>query len=464
MKFNTIQTTGGIIRQLREERQLPLRKIAALLDIDVSYYSKIERCEKKATKEQIHRLEDFFEVEKNLLMIPYLSEKIYHEISEEDCADQVLKVAEEMVKYEKEIVRNSMQNKLNVIDLFSGCGGFSHGFESAGFHIVLGVDNDKAALETFKTNHKNSKILLADLQQEQAIEDIVNEVKDYKIDVIIAGPPCQGFSLTGARQKNDDRNKLFYSVFKLAKRLHPQAIIIENVPGLATLYGGHAKDAIITEFKKLKLISNFKVLFAPDYEVPQIRKRIFFVGLSSKLGKFEFPKEVLTPDKYNTTSIAISDLPARTDNLGQEQDKYDKPPRTEYQKKMRNGSQVLFNHVATKHTDHVINVISQVPEGGNHKDLPKGVGDSRKFNEAWTRYHSKKPSKTIDTGHRNHFHYKYNRVPTVRENARLQSFPDSFVFYGTRTQQNKQVGNAVPPLLGFHIAKQLFIYLNKNHD
>lgn len=358
-------------------------------------------------------------------------------------------------------VSNNVQNKFKVIDLFSGCGGFSYGFESAGFHVVLGVDNDKVALETFKANHANSKTLLADLHQDQAIEDIINEVKEHKIDVIIAGPPCQGFSLTGARRKDDDRNKLFYSVFKLAKRLKPKAIIIENVPGLATLYEGHAKDAILEEFQKLKLTSNYKVLFAPDFGVPQIRRRIFFVGLHSSFGTFEFPKEVLAPDRYNTTSIAISDLPSRENDLGIEQDKYDKPAKTEYQKKMRNGSKVLFNHVATKHTDHVINVISQVPEGGNHKDLPKGVGDSRKFNEAWTRYHSNKPSKTIDTGHRNHFHYKYNRVPTVRENARLQSFPDSFVFYGTRTQQNKQVGNAVPPLLGYHVAKQLLTYLNK---
>ena len=126
---------------------------------------------------------------------------------------------------------------------------------------------------------------------------------------------------------------------------------------------------------------------------------------------------------------------------------------------MRNGNKVIFNHVGTKHTDHVINVISQVPEGGNHKDLPPGVGDSRKFNEAWTRYHSKKPSKTIDTGHRNHFHYKWNRVPTVRENARLQSFPDDFIFLGNKTQQNRQVGNAVPPILGQVLANQLKKYL-----
>ena len=128
---------------------------------------------------------------------------------------------------------------------------------------------------------------------------------------------------------------------------------------------------------------------------------------------------------------------------------------------MRKNSKVLLNNVGTVHTDLVKSVIAQVPEGGNHKDLPPGVGDSRKFNEAWTRYHSQKPSKTIDTGHRNHFHYKWNRVPTVRENARLQSFPDDFEFFGNKTQQYRQVGNAVPPLLGFYLAKALKKYLDK---
>ncbi len=344
-----------------------------------------------------------------------------------------------------------------VIDLFSGCGGFSYGFESAGYHIVLGVDNEKIALDTFKKNHKNSEVLLSDLHLDETIDKIVEHNKD--IDVIIAGPPCQGFSLTGSREQDDIRNKLFLSVFKLTEKVKPQAVIIENVPGLATLYNGFAKDEILKQFEKLGYSCNFQVLFAPDYEVPQIRKRIFFVGLANKKIKFEFPSKVLNDDNYNTCSIAIGDLPSRENEFGLEKDSYNSKPLTSYQKRMRDGSEVLWNHISTKHTEHVINVISQVPEGKNHKSLPEGVGDSRKFNEAWTRYHSQKPSKTIDTGHRNHFHYKYNRIPTVRENARLQSFPDKFIFLGTKTQQYRQVGNAVPPLLGYHIAKQLLKYL-----
>ena len=157
---------------------------------------------------------------------------------------------------------------------------------------------------------------------------------------------------------------------------------------------------------------------------------------------------------------AISDLPSLEKELGDEVDTYKFKKQSNYQKLMNNGCKDLFNHVATRHSEHVKKVISQVPEGGNHKDLPPGVGDSRKFNEAWTRYHSKKPSKTIDTGHRNHFHYKWNRVPTIRENARLQSFPDSFRFYGTRTKQNIQVGNAVPPLMAERIALEVKKVLN----
>lgn len=460
MQTSTLDSIGEKIRNLREERGLSLKMVATELKIDISLLSKLERGERPITKDQIIKLCDVFRIENKFLLIPYLSEIVYSEIEKADCAEEVLRIAEEKIKLDE----GKDESKLKVIDLFSGCGGFSYGFESAGYHVVLGVDNDKMALETFKANHKNSQVLLADLHQEKAIDDIVELVKEHNVDVIIAGPPCQGFSLTGARKQNDDRNKLFYSVFKLAEKVKPKAIIIENVPGLAALYNGHAKDAIIEEFGKLGFTYNSKVLYAPDYEVPQIRKRVFFVGLAPDFGKFEFPERVLKEDEYNTCYDAIGDLPPCITEPGVEKDSYQQDAETEYQKRMRNGSTALFNHVASKHTDHVINVISQVPEGGNHKNLPPGVGDSRTFNEAWTRYHSKKPSKTIDTGHRNHFHYKWNRIPTVRENARLQSFPDNFFFFGNKTQQYKQVGNAVPPLLGFHVAKKLAEFIKKEHE
>jgi DNA (cytosine-5)-methyltransferase 1 len=350
--------------------------------------------------------------------------------------------------------------KYNVVDLFSGCGGFSYGFEQVGFNIVLGVDSWDLALETFQHNHNNSKVLHLDLHKKQAIRDIEKSVKNHNIDVIIAGPPCQGFSLTGTRDKNDKRNSLFESVFELAKVLNPKFLVIENVPGLLTLYGGDTKEKIISAGEDLGYTMQHKILYAPDFGVPQIRKRVFFVG--SKISKFKFPEPTHQEGEYVSCEEAIGDLPSLKDNIGLEKSEYKKKPRTKYQEIMRRDSKNLHNHVGTIHQNHVIEVIKQVPEGGNHKDLPKGVGESRKFNEAWTRYHSKKPSKTIDTGHGNHFHYKYDRVPTVRENARLQSFPDKFVFKGPKTKQNVQVGNAVPPILGKILATKIKKYLDES--
>lgn len=352
-----------------------------------------------------------------------------------------------------------IKKKLTVVDLFSGCGGLSKGFIDAGYDVILGVDHEPTSLETFKLNHNGSQTLLLDLFDQKSINEIKKALKGVHPDIIVGGPPCQGFSLTGTRNFDDKRNQLYLSMIESVKVLKPKAFLIENVPGFARMYGGAIKDEVIKRFTELGYNVKMQILCAADYGVPQIRKRVVFVGLQKKLGEFEFPKPILTPDKYITTLEAIGDLPSREHEFGEEEDNYKSVPKSEYQKMMRGKQKKLFNHVSTKHTDLVKSIISQVPDGGNHKDLPEGVGGNRKFNEAWTRYNSKKPSKTIDTGHRNHFHYKQNRVPTVRENARLQSFPDNFIFIGTRTSQNRQVGNAVPPLLGYNIAKQLKKYL-----
>lgn len=349
-------------------------------------------------------------------------------------------------------------DKFTVIDMFCGCGGLSRGFMDAGYDILLGIDNDKAALESFKRNHGEAVAMDGDLFQGSTIMQMASLTQNKNIDLIIGGPPCQGFSLTGKRDEDDERNVLFNSMVNAVSFFQPKAFVLENVPGLATLYKGNAQAAIVKEFSELGYTIEPKVLYATDYGVPQIRKRLFFVGLKGK-DKFKFPEPLFSPDEFVTCKDAISDLHDFDESLGSEVSEYMGPPETLYQKKMRTNSEKLFNHVGTKHTQEVIEVISLVPEGGNHKDLPLGVGESRRFNEAWTRYHSNKPSKTIDTGHRNHFHYKFNRVPTVRENARLQSFTDDFVFSGTKTQQYKQVGNAVPPLLGYALGIQLKKYL-----
>ena len=350
---------------------------------------------------------------------------------------------------------------MNAIDLFAGCGGLSRGFMDAGFKVVLGVDNNEPALKTFAFNHKNAKTMNADLSQKATFDNIRAAIGTESVDLIIAGPPCQGFSLTGPRQFDDERNKLYLAVIEAVKDFSPKAFVIENVNGMATLYNGQIKDEVIRRFEALGYNVTYKVVCAADYGVPQMRKRLIFVGVKPQYGKFEFPDPVVDSDHYVTCREALDDLPPLTDELGSEESDYTSPPRTDYQKKMRGNCTTLYNHVATDHKQFVKDTIALVPEGGNYKDLPEGWGESRRFHEAWTRYDGNKPSRTIDTGHRNHFHYQYNRVPTIRENARLQSFPDDFVFLGTKTQQNRQVGNAVPPLLGFHIGKLLYNLLGE---
>lgn len=352
--------------------------------------------------------------------------------------------------------------KPTVLDMFCGCGGLSLGFIQAGYDVILGIDKEQIALETYTKTHSGAKGVNIDLFDDNFTYEIEKQIGNVKVDVIIGGPPCQGFSLTGPRNENDERNRLYLSVYKAVKHFEPQMFLIENVPGIATMYGGKAKKHIIHLFEELGYNVSFDILLAADYGVPQMRKRAFFVGV--KNGQFNFPLPTHSPENYVTCEQAIGDLPSLEDTLGEEIMQYINEPMSDYQKLMRQGSLAIYNHVGTKHTELVKSVIAQVPEGGNHKDLPPGVGESRKFNEAWTRYHSKKPSKTIDTGHRNHFHYKYNRVPTIRENARLQSFPDNFIFLGNKTQQNRQVGNAVPPLLAQAIATEMKKYINIGDD
>ena len=347
---------------------------------------------------------------------------------------------------------------LKVLDMFCGCGGLSLGFEQTGkYKIVAGVDNYEDALKTFELNHNGAKGLNVDLFAEDFIDKIKSGIGDNEIDIVVGGPPCQGFSLTGPRNFDDKRNTLYLAMVKTVAEFKPKAFLVENVPGLVSMYNGEVKNKIIERFTELGYKVQYRILVAADYGVPQTRRRVFFIGIRNDIAKdFEYPEPKLSEQEYVTTADALSDLPDCVKDLGAEIGEYDKKPVTEYQKKMRNNSGVLYNHLASLHSEKVTSVIAQVPDGGNYKDLPPGVGDSRKFHVAWTRYNSKKPSNTIDTGHRNHFHYKWNRVPTVRENARLQSFPDNFRVLGSKTSQFRQVGNAVPPLLAQAVAESLY--------
>lgn len=338
------------------------------------------------------------------------------------------------------------------IDLFSGCGGLSLGFEFAGYTSVIAIDFWQDALTTYAYNRESANTLCADLSKLNP-ENIKEKYHIGNVDVIIGGPPCQGFSVAGKRIIDDERNELYKAFVNFVRVFRPKAFVMENVPTILSMGGGIIKDAIIGDFRELGYNLNYQVLMASDFGVPQNRRRALFVGL--KNGEiFQFPHSTVTLPV--TSYEALSDLPEFSLADGAP---YSCEPISDFQKFSRLGSKGIYNHDVTIHTQRTQEIISMVPDGGNYKDLPEELWGTRKVHIAWTRLNSKRPSFTIDCGHNHHFHYKYNRVPTVRESARLQSFPDWFVFLGNKGSQLKQVGNAVPPLLARAIASQLKNYL-----
>ena len=354
--------------------------------------------------------------------------------------------------------------QLNVIDLFCGCGGFSKGFDEAGYNVRFCIDVWKDATVTYQHNFPNTTVLNEDITKinGQDILRVANMDAD-EVDVIIGGPPCQGFSLSGKRMIDDERNKLYKSYVQIVSELKPKVFVMENVPGLIRLFKGQVGEQVIEDFSGIGYNVQNKILSADNYGVPQQRKRVFFVGVRNDLVekgmKYSYPVAFMgagTDMPAWTTKDAISDLDFVPDDrvLG-EDIPYQIPAQNDYQIFMRQGSRSVLNHSVTLHNERTKQIIAMVPDGGNYKDLPEELWSTRKVHIAWTRMDSKKPCFTIDTGHNHHFHYKENRVPTVRESARIQSFPDSFEFIGIKTSQLKQVGNAVPPLLAKAVGESI---------
>lgn len=361
------------------------------------------------------------------------------------------------------------QKKLTCVDLFSGAGGLSKGFMDAGYDVILGVDHDTAALETFKRNHGNAETMNLDLFNHDNIEKIVDFLSERKInlDILVGGPPCQGFSYAGDMDVNDKRNFLYLAMVKLTEKIKPRAVLIENVLGMLEAREGVGAKRIVDDFTQIGYKMKVKLLYAPEYGVPQIRKRVFFVGLRDNQNEFVFPEAKLQEENFVTCEQAIGDLPSLQNEdgtivRGEPVQEYIQEAQNDYQRLMRNNSDKVYNHVGSVPIEKTRKMIALVPEGKNYLALPEEYRKMYKYHEALTRYNSKKPSLTINTGHRSHFHYKYNRIPTVRESARLQSFPDDFVFYGNQSQQFSQVGNAVPPLLAQAVAEAIKPYLESN--
>lgn len=309
-----------------------------------------------------------------------------------------------------------------VADLFSGCGGMTLGFKQAGFEPVFSVELDPDASRTYRHNFPSAyhhEGLIENLSDEAALTALGGR----QVHVLCGGFPCQGFSVAGHRRPEDDRNRLFHELVRFAKLFKPWFVVGENVPGVVTLDGGRFYREIITEFAKIGYPNmTVRVLESAEYGVPQLRPRAIFIGNRFGL-RNPYPKPILDEQSFVPIEAALEDLKGR-------------------------GRDPSINHEWTLHSPEMEQRIAAVEPGASLY--------GSKFYDAWKRQYRGVPAMTVKENHGGtHIHYELNRVISAREMARLQSFPDDFIFSGRMKRVMFQVGNAVPPLLGRYVAQAL---------
>lgn len=334
-----------------------------------------------------------------------------------------------------------------IIDLFCGIGGFSYGFEmTKSYKTILGVDFWDVALDTFKLNHPSTEIRQGDIRNltEEFFSKYVGN-----IDVIIAGPPCQGFSMSGKREVLDERNNLFTEVVRIVNIVKPKVVVIENVLGLLSMRtpkGEQVKDIIVKELEMLGYTVGYKVLTASEHGVPQNRKRVIFIASLMDNVIFPIPQYGSNGKSIVTVGDAIGNIP----NEGE----YYLKSSNEYQVIM-SGRNDIINHEPIKHSSLIEKRMKSVPQGGNWMDIPLELGQGGgKHSNNYRRLKIDEPAITIKHVSKSMIiHPIYDRTPTIREVARIQSFNDDFVLTGAKYDQHQQLANAVPPILGKVIAE-----------
>lgn len=402
-----------------------------------------------------------------------------------------------------------MSKKPTVIDLFAGAGGFGLGFKAAGFDIPVSLEVDSWACDTLRHNHADMRVLHADIRDFK-FQATVKGAALLKPDILIGGPPCQGYSIAGPAAKDpaDPRNSLFINFAKWIEALEPSAFVMENVKGLLSRHnaeGMRVIDIIRQTFADLGYFVEVWLLNAAEYGVPQTRERIFIVGHhhTTAIGEPErtnllpgVTSEGVGPSLFDTALCpavtlweAISDLPELSEGEGKEEQNYGSTPLTQYQERLRGEHDALYNHVAMRHSKRLVSRFEQIgwgesssdvaPEFGARKRNGQGALSGAKYDQNNRRLHPNKPSHTIAASfYANFVHPFQHRNLTAREGARLQSFPDWYKFQGKKTIvshkllqreerldekflcQYNQIGNAVPPLLAHAVALHLRKSLN----
>lgn len=330
------------------------------------------------------------------------------------------------------------------LDLFSGAGGLSLGLIDAGWSAIAGIDNWRDAVDTYNENVGHPGYCL-DIREIRT-RDLARICPDQP-DWLVGGPPCQGYSTVGRRDPSDIRNRLFLEFQGIVKTLRPTGFLIENVLGLKDM---SFEAEVKREFAALGYAVEFLVLTAAEYGVPQLRRRVVFVG-NRDGARFIGPPKSHVPGDYITVWDAIGDLPPLSP--GEVAEHYTSDPQTPYQKALRDGCEVLTSHVAAKHPPHLIEAITHIPDGGNRRNIPDHLQPASGYHNSYSRLASWLPAVAVTQNMSKPsatrcIHPFQHRALTAREGARLQSFPDRFTFLHGHVSQRLQIANAVPPILG----------------
>lgn len=354
-------------------------------------------------------------------------------------------------------------SKYNILDLFAGVGGLSYGFSKLPeFNIVAANEIEKDISIAYSLNYPEVKMLNCNISS--LTEEMLYEATNgQKIDIVVGGPPCQSYSTLGKR-KMDERANLFMQYKRVLQILQPRAFVFENVAGILSMDHGRLFKQINFEFEEIGYDLKHEILDAADFGVPQHRERVILVGFRG-VNKFVYPEATHGVGKkpYVTLREAIGDLPIL--KSGQQSTEYMQEADSDFLKFVRADSDVLSEHIAPKNGAHLVRIMETLKDGQSKDDLPENIRPKSGYGNTYAKLWWDKPSTTIT---RNFacpsssrcIHPRDSRAMSIREGARLQSFPDDYKFYGADGMKRLEIGNAVPPLLSMAIAKKMAEALN----